>query len=97
MCIRYGYQDGDTGQEAAVPSSIQVGDGSDQRRQGWYTGIYAEIAYVKRGWTVEFEDVDTESVLWIKGPAKELRMVSFRNQDLAFIGTTKTAALYTTG
>lgn len=96
MCIRYGYNHESTSYNSAV-SSRDV----DKRRirstgssilRGWYTGTYAEIANIKRGHMVGFDDVTAEfapGFIGLKTLAGKLRDVLFPIRGSLFTGTYK--------
>ena len=90
MCIRYGREDKLGGDELAMPSSnpnkSRVRPMKTSTLRGWYTGTYAEIANIKRGHMVGFEDITAEfspEFCSLEDLAEELRNVLFRSRDLA--------------
>jgi hypothetical protein len=63
MCIRYGYEDVDDQEELAArskPNNRRMRPVKTSILRGWYTGTYAEIANIKRGHMVGFEDITAE-------------------------------------
>ncbi|KAG9240328.1 hypothetical protein BJ878DRAFT_571127 [Calycina marina] len=95
MCVRYGHEDVVGREESTAPRSQpnkrRVRPAKTSILRGWYTGTYAEIANIKRGHMVGFEDVTAEfapEFSGLRGLAEELRNVLFRSRDLApFTGT----------
>ncbi|KAH9205216.1 hypothetical protein DL95DRAFT_528943 [Leptodontidium sp. 2 PMI_412] len=95
MCIRYGHEEAGDRWEGAGAKSYKrrVRPAKTSILRGWYTGTYAEIANIKRGHMVGFEDVTSEfapQFCGLKDLAEELRNTLFRSRDLApFTGTYK--------
>jgi len=94
MCIRYGREEaGDRldGANESKPNKRRVRPAETSILRDWYTGTYAQIANIKRGHMVGFEDVTTEfapEFCGLKDLAEELRNTLFRSRDLApFTGT----------
>jgi hypothetical protein len=94
MCIRYGHENAG-GVKATEPNVLlpqkRVRPTETSILRDWYTGNYQQIANVKRGHMVGFEDVTVEfapKFCVLKSLAEELRDVLFRGRDLApFTGT----------
>jgi hypothetical protein len=82
---------GAAGANESKPNKRRVRPAKTSILRGWYTGTYAEIANIKRGHMVGFEDVTTEfapEFCGLKDLAEELRNTLFRSRDLApFTGT----------
>jgi hypothetical protein len=96
MCIRYDHENVGGLEEAAMPRSKpnnkRVRPAKTNILRGWYTSTYAEIANVKRGHMVGFEDITAEFDLELanlKDLAEDLRDVLFPIRGILFTGTYK--------
>lgn len=99
MCIRYGHENASDVSEArgsggSKSSGRKVRPTKTSILRGWYTGTYAEIANVKRGHMVGFEDITITSEFapqfhCLKELAEGLRNVLFPLRGTLFIGTYK--------
>ncbi|KAF4625869.1 hypothetical protein G7Y89_g12294 [Cudoniella acicularis] len=96
MCIHYGHNTEPDGEELAAPSSKpnkrRVRPTKTSILRGWYTGTYAEIANIKRGHMVGFEDITVEfapEFINLRQLAEDLMDVLFPIRGKLFIGTYK--------
>lgn len=97
ICIRYSYEEAGDRLEVAGANKSK----SNKRRvrlaktsilRGWYIGIYIEIANIKCGYMVGFEDIIVEFALEftnLKDLAEDLRDVLFPIRGKLFTGTYK--------
>jgi regulator of extracellular matrix RemA (YlzA/DUF370 family) len=97
MCIRYGHEEagdrlGAAGANESKPNKRRVRPAKTSILRRWYTGTYAEIANIKRGHVVGFEDVTAEftpEFTNLKDLAENLRDVLFPIRGKLFTGTYK--------